>query len=216
MKDERALDDEAGICRKFWERINKIEDISVQEGLERVSGRESVYEGSLKLLIKEIEKCGRNLYDFLGAGDMNNFSIEVHRMKGSLANIGAIELSMTAKELEFAAENSDTAFCTLNLSPFLERLNSIKLRLGDAFEKKGQSYGPVKILPEMPPIFKKLLAAFGKMDFLAVQERMKDLDALEFSGALKEEIEQIKDAMMMTDYKSATEIIQKLLSTENN
>ena len=212
MRNENSLPDEDGIQIEFWNKIEQIEDISVPVGLERVSGQKGVYESSLKLLVKEIEKCDKNLRDFLAASDMHNFTVEVHSMKSSLANTGANELSVLARELEFASDRGDAAYCSKNLFPFLERLGSLNSRLAQAFAKKGESYGPIEIPPELPPVFKRLTVAFGDMDFLAVEAEIKKLDALNYRGALKEEIEVIKDAVMMTDYESAAELIRKLLN----
>jgi len=211
MENENVSVDEDEIRREFWERIEQIEDISVQVGLERVSGQRNVYESALKLLVKEIEKCNRNLTEFLAANEMQKFTIEVHGMKSSLANTGAMEISELAKQLEFAAAKEDSNFCASNLSSFLERLNRLNSHLAEAFEKKSQSFGQIRIPPELSPIFEKMIRAFEKTDFLVIGECIKSLDALDLSGLLKEEVEQIKDAVMMTDYESAMEMMQKLL-----
>ena len=203
--------DEAGVQREFWGRIEQINDISVRTGLERVSGQIGVYERTLKLTIKEIEKCDKNLNEFLASGDMRNFTVKVHSIKSSLANIGAMELSGQARELEFAAIRADAGFCALNLPPFLERLNGLNSKLTEAFTKKSQSYGPIEIPPELPRIFDKMLLAFDEMDFSAINEGIKSLDELDLKGALQEEVEQIKDAVMMMDYDSAAKVMRKLL-----
>jgi CheY-like chemotaxis protein len=69
--------------KEFWSNIEQIEGLSIQIGLERISGQRGVFKKSLKLTIDEIEKCDKNLTEFLASGDMNNFRIEVHGIKGS-------------------------------------------------------------------------------------------------------------------------------------
>jgi CheY-like chemotaxis protein len=65
----------------FWDKIDEIDGLSLQTGLDMVSGQRSVYEKSLKLLVKEIEKCIKNLNNFLVSNDLKNFAIEVHSIK---------------------------------------------------------------------------------------------------------------------------------------
>ena len=196
---------------KLWESIERIEGLSVQAGLDRVSGQREDYQTLLQMVTREIEKCDKNLQKFLAAGDMHNFRIEVHGIKGSLANIGAMELSAKALELEKASAQEDTAFCAANLPGFLEALQGFKLRITEAFAQENQNHGPIALPPEFPPVFEKLTAAFDKMDFLAVDEGIESLDTLNPEGPLKEETEKIKDAVLTMDFDGAKKVIRELL-----
>jgi len=202
--------DAASEADEFRGSIESIEGLSVQTGLERVFEWET-YVTSLRLLITEIENCSKNLKNFMAAGDMRNFSIAVHGMKGALNFAGAMELSRQAYGLEMASDKEDAAFCAANMPPFLEGLNRLGQSLAAAFEKKNQNRAPMVIPPELPPIFGKLTAALTGMDFLGIDEGTESLDALNTSGALKDEIERIKDAVLMMDYDGAKEMMQALL-----
>ncbi|MCL2084857.1 MAG: ATP-binding protein [Oscillospiraceae bacterium] len=203
-------DDAAEDENDFWSDLASIEGLSIKTGLDRVLGQRDVYEKSLKLTIKEIEKCDRNLRAFLAADDMHGFSIEVHGMKGSLANIGAEKLSAQAYDLELAADKPDAAFCAQNMPAFLEKLNALSAGLKQAFKvTDGDPIG--NIPPGLKPIFDKMSAAFDDMDFQTIDNGLGALDALNTDGALNAEIENVKDAVMMMDYDSAKEIMAKLL-----
>jgi len=84
-------------------------------------------------LTKEIEKCDRNLRDFLAVGDMRNYCIEVHSIKSALFSIGAAELGQEARELELASKRDDDAFCAKYLPPLLEGIGNLRLRLEEIF-----------------------------------------------------------------------------------
>jgi len=197
-------------ANEFRRSIEDIEGLSVQTGLERVFEWET-YETSLRLLITEIGNCDKNLNHFMAAGDMRNFSIAVHGMKGALNFVGAMELSRQAYDLEMASDKEDAVFCAAHLPPFLEGLGRLGTSLAAAFEKKNQNRAPIVIPPELPPIFERLTTALTEMDFLAIDEGMERLDALNPGGTLKDEIERLKDAVLMMDYDGAKEIMQKLL-----
>jgi signal transduction histidine kinase/CheY-like chemotaxis protein/HPt (histidine-containing phosphotransfer) domain-containing protein len=195
---------------EFRRSIEQIEGLSVKTGLERNSGWDS-YKTSLRLMLKEIETCDMKLKDFLESGDLRNFSITVHGMKSALAFIGATELSGLAYDLELASDREDADFCASNLPPFLKRLTTLGRSLAEAFSLDNLNQGPIEIPPVLPMIFERLAAAFDETDFLGIDEGIESLDALNPAGSLRDEIERIKDAVLMMDYESAREIMRKLL-----
>ena len=195
---------------EFWDRIEQIKEISISEGLGRVDRQWGVYEKSLKLMIREINKSEKNLPVFLSADDMENFRIEVHGIKGALANIGAMKLSAKAYDFEMASDKMDSVFCVLNLPDFLKDLNGLNKQLKEAFALLKQKEGSAKIPPELPYIFQRMTGAFDEVDLMVIDKEMENLNALNLGGALKEEIEWIKDMVMMMDYDGAVERMNKL------
>jgi len=195
---------------EFWRKIEQVEGLSLAIGLDRVDGQRDVFEKTLKLMAKEIEKCDRNLNEFLAAGDMRSFCVEVHSIKSSLASIGVMELSRRARELEKASDRGDAAFCASHLPHLLEGLGALLLRLKEAFSDSGRGSGAIEIPPELPPIFEQLTDAFREIDIVAIDEGMERLTTLSLTGALGDEIEQFTDAVLMMDYDSAMDIMQRL------
>ena len=84
-------------------------------------------------------------------------------------------------------------------------------RLAAAFAKESENHAPIEIPPQLPPLCEKLLAAFEKFDFAAINEAAEGLDALKPAGALKDEIDKIKEAVMVMDGEGARKVIQGLL-----
>ena len=198
----------------FWKSIESIKELSVDTGLGWVSGNKEIYEKSLSLITMEIVKCRKNLIRFLELGDMHGFNIEAHSIKGSLLNIGAKELSSQALELELAAEKEDKDFCLQNLSPFLEDLETFNIKLKEAFMQKidnSEDTGELVIPDGLETILNKLLDALKESNYVKIDNAKEKLDALNTKGALKQEIEKIKDAVLVMDTNAVEEIIQKLL-----
>jgi HPt (histidine-containing phosphotransfer) domain-containing protein len=191
---------------EFWEKLAHIEGLDLLTGLDRVDDQKDVYEDSLKLIINEIEKCEKNLSEFLSANNMLQFSIAAHGMKGSLANIGAMELSKEASELEKASDKMDNNFCTENLPSFLTDLSELCENLNEAFSFI-QNNGPIEIPEELALIYKQMLKDFGDCNLQRIEKELEAINELHLSGALKEEIEKIKDAVMLMDYDSAAELM---------
>jgi len=163
-------------------------------------------------VIFEIEKCDRNLKEFLAAGDMRNFCIEVHSIKSSMASIGASELENIAHELETASKQGDEARCAANTPQLLSGLDALRLRLKEVFSEINRGDDAIVLPPELPPIFENLADALREMDIVAIDENMERLGALTLTGALGDEIEQITDATIMMDFDYAIEVIEKLTS----
>jgi len=203
-------DDEAH--RKFWVKIEQIEALDLATGLNRVYNQRGVYEKTLRLMVREIEKSNRNLVAFLSTSDMENFCIEVHGIKSVLANAGATGLSKKAYALERASDQKDIGFCTSNLSGFLEGLNNLYLGLTEAFTILRQGDDLITIPSELRGIFEKLIYALDKKDWALIDREIENLNALNLKGWLKEETEQIEDAVLMMDYAEAIEHIEQLLS----
>ncbi|MDR2035900.1 MAG: response regulator [Coriobacteriales bacterium] len=197
--------------RRFWESIDKIEALCVPTGLSRVGNERDVYERSLRLMGKEIERSCRTLNELLSNIDMDSFRIEIHGLKGSLANVGAKELSAKAYDLEVHSVKNDVEYCVTSLPLFLEELNALGLALQEAFASMNTDYSAIKIPRELAQVFERMIHAFGEMDLILIEKELRNLDALRYDNALKEEIEQIKDMVLVMDYDGATSHIDELL-----
>ena len=206
-----AIEDETFL--EFWEMVGQIQGLSLLTGLDRVDGQRDVYEKTLRLLMQEIEKSDNNLQAYLLAGDLENFRTEVHGIKGALANVGAMPLSLRAYDLEMAADRLDAAFCAENLPGLLTELGQLNEELNQAFAVVSQVGGPIVIPPELPSIFERMTGAFAEIDLVSIDGEIEKLNALNLTGALKEAIERIKDAVMMMDYDGANELIKQLLKS---
>jgi len=199
-------------AEKFLAEVGNIEEISLQIGMERVSDQKNVYIDTLKLSIKEMEKCIRNLNNFLAAEDMKNFTIEAHSMKSTLANLGAMELAANSHELEIASAQMDIRFCASNLQSFSDKLFTLSKKIAKAFAELNQNNDPISVSSELLNILGKMKEAIISMDYEEINNRLKNLEALGPDGIPKNEIEEIKDAVMVMDYDEALKMIQKVLN----
>jgi PAS domain S-box-containing protein len=200
--------------KEFWKRIIPIEELSVSTCLNKLGGQRNLYKTMLRLMIQEIEECQKKLTNLLLTNNMNNFRIEIHAMKGALATIGAPGLSEKAFELERASANMNADFCASNLPPFLEKLHNFKLNLKEAFSTLKQRSDSIEIPPELPHIFERMISAFEETDLFNIDKEMENLNALNLKGTLKDEVEQIKDMVIIMDYINAKERILELLSSQ--
>jgi len=197
--------------RDFWNKVNGIEGLSCKIGLERVSGQIEIYKDTLKLFAKETQKCTGALNEFLSANDLYNFTIYAHSMKSSLANVGAMELSAKAHELESAASNGNVDFCAMRLGPFLEALNELSEKIKEAFSDMHQDSSPLVISGELVTILTKTRDSLNEKNFIEINNDLKKLEMQKLEGYLKDKIEEIMDAVIIMNYENALNEIQKLI-----
>ena len=203
---ERSAEEE-----EFIEGIKKISWLSAETALERVSGQIDVYEKALKILVREIDKTQIKLKGFLAAGDMHNFTIEVHSMKSSLANVGAMELSEKAYGLEIAAMQNDSSFCTMNLNAFLEALCDLASSVDALFSDQPQRSGVINVPPELVVVLGNLHEALMETEYEKINRFLQELETFDLCGELKDKVEDIKDAVMIMDYENAKDLISGLI-----
>jgi CheY-like chemotaxis protein/HPt (histidine-containing phosphotransfer) domain-containing protein len=196
----------------FWDKIGKIEGLSCNIGLERVSGQAEIYKDTLKLFVKETRKYITVLNELLAANDLHNFTIKAHSIKSSLANVGAMNLSAKAYELESAASRKNIDFCTSHLRPFSEELDYLGIKIAEAFSGLRQENGPSVISPELELILTGMKDSLREKKFIEINDDLRKLEMQKLGGSLKDKIEEIMDAIIIMDYENALDEIQKLIN----
>ena len=196
--------------QEFWDKIKSVTGLVIDIGLDRVSGNYGIYRNTLETSLNEIEKSIIRLNGYSLDADLEPYRIEVHGLKGSLSNIGATLLAQKARHLEHAANGRDIEFCTSNTQVFIDELASFGKELNDAFEllRKKQVF---ELPPELSPILSRLTEGMYKEDFSSLFDEIEELNKLEFSDVLHEEIENLKNAIMIMDYDFAAKIIERLI-----
>ena len=200
--------------RLFWGKINQIQSFSVSTALDRVYGRRDLLKEVLRLVIKEIDKSEKNLVMFIKNYDMKKFQIEVHGIRGSLSNIGAMELASEAYELESASGKEDHAFCVNNLQPFLDKIIRLSFDLREAFSDADINDGSLSIPPDLKSALERLKTAIDAMDIELIDIEIDKLDKINLDGAFRAEITDIKDTVSMMDYVIASEQIMNFLACQ--
>jgi signal transduction histidine kinase/DNA-binding LacI/PurR family transcriptional regulator/CheY-like chemotaxis protein/HPt (histidine-containing phosphotransfer) domain-containing protein len=196
----------------FWDKTGKIEGLSCNIGLERVSGQAEIYKDTLKLFVKETRKYITVLNELLGANDLHNFTIQAHSIKSSLANVGAMNLSAKAYELESAASRKNIDFCMSHLRPFSEELDDLSVKITEAFSEFRQENGSSVISPELEMILAGMKDSLREKKFIEINDDLRKLEMQKLDGSLKDKIEEIMDAIIIMDYENALDEIQKLIN----
>jgi len=121
------------INESFFDDVDKIDEINIEDGLKQSSGNKDIYRNLLEMFYKSIISECNSMQDSLDAKDLKNFMITVHALKSILAMIGAMPLSKAAGKLESASKDNKIDYCSKNFSDFKDRLISLHKQLSGIF-----------------------------------------------------------------------------------
>lgn len=96
-------------------------EINVTQGKENCGGSEDIYKEILQMIVTESPAQLEQVKQLHDNDDRNNFTIQIHSLKGQLLNIGYETLGEEAKKLEQASRNDNIAYINANLASFMEQ-----------------------------------------------------------------------------------------------
>ena len=175
-----------------------------------------VYIDILKLAGKGASDKVKEIAGYKASGDINNYIIQVHALKSSLANVGADALSAKAKTLEFAGKDGNIALIEADTESFLEQYEAFMkcvMNALDAIEDGGvqQSVGGKSIsLDDWQANIDKLVYYIDELEDEFASEIITKLFAYDISDASRDGLKSIQDALMNYDMEIARETAESI------
>ncbi|MCD8351044.1 MAG: ATP-binding protein [Planctomycetaceae bacterium] len=117
-------------------RARDISGLDVDEGLARVGNDADLYSEVLSALGEMRQTTPAKLENLLADGNLAAFRVEIHAVKGALANIGATILADAAASLEAAAATGDEERCRYEVPGFIQAFDSLTSRIAALFENR--------------------------------------------------------------------------------
>jgi len=99
------------------------------DAVDSLDGNEKIYFAVLQTFSRELQNKLGLVQRLYKTARIKDFTTEVHGMKSALANIGARELSLLARNLEIASREGDVSYCEKNVDGFLESLTEMGTEL---------------------------------------------------------------------------------------
>jgi signal transduction histidine kinase/HPt (histidine-containing phosphotransfer) domain-containing protein len=147
------------------------------------------------------------------------FTTQVHALKSVAASIGAAELAAEAAALEAAGKAGDMAAIQAALPEFYARLK----RTADAIEAALDASGVMEaenqsahqpLAAEFRRQFETLQHALEHKDLVVVDRLLAKLETTETDAETRKTIEQISNAVLMTEFETALTITSAFLKKE--
>lgn len=200
----------------------KAQGLDVHKGVAYCGGEESYLE-ILQSFCSEYEETIQTIQKLFEEGDWKNYIIEVHGAKSAMGSIGAEEISLLAKQLEFAGKEDRLDYIYSNHEEFLKRFRDFFLSLQeiddlfcgcmeeDDMQEETDCSGLRSLTPEeFGQTQEALERAAYALDERRLMELLNDLKQCEYQGIPCDTV--VMKAMKKVegfDYLSAVEMIQK-------
>lgn len=162
--------------KSFAEEFDDVPELDVRRGLMQIGGDVEAYRKTLGILSRSLPSSCANLDSFSQSGDMKALATEAHGLKGSLANLGASELSEKAAALERAGKSGDLGYCTSEaqvlsslLTVFNEKLKKIRASTED-YDIDGAN----AVITEMRGLLTKVSERLDEFDYEGALELLPD------------------------------------------
>jgi PAS domain S-box-containing protein len=128
------------------------DDLETAAALRGIGGSQEIYLNILRVFSRTLPARLELLEKYRGGSEWEAFRIELHGLKSALANLGARRLSLHAKTLELAAEESDGVSIALRFPEFTVQVSQLAEKIaqildgGDAESPKEAEVGDAEAL----------------------------------------------------------------------
>ncbi|MDE7326786.1 MAG: PocR ligand-binding domain-containing protein [Lachnospiraceae bacterium] len=192
-----------------------ISGLDVQYALKMLSS-EALFWKVLKVFYRSIDRKVKLIKELEEEKNWTDYTIEVHALKNAARQIGALQLSDMAADLEKAGNARDTAIIHAKTDEMLLLYSSYQQVL-DPFcaekeeDESGKKAIPVQILSDC---FEKLKEAVDDLDMDRMEEVVKVMGQYHYEGRNQELFDRLKDAVEEIDVDACVEIMKNWSDTD--
>jgi HPt (histidine-containing phosphotransfer) domain-containing protein len=186
--------------------LKEIEGINFRAGLLNAGENPNVYRDILIEFCRDGKLKIPQILGSLENGDIKNYTILVHALKGTCRTTGALQTAHLAAKLESAARKGDTAFMLDNTAPFIENLDTLLHNIQQALllEQHDTVHESIDIRVFEFDVLKK---ALQDMDIQTVNFLLQKYASMHLNREQKELIAEIERCITAFEYEEAIEKI---------
>ncbi|MCM1144929.1 MAG: PocR ligand-binding domain-containing protein [Blautia sp.] len=194
------------------ENVKSIEvgDLDVTFAL-KFLGNEELFWTVLKTYYRSIGKKAKLIKSLEEEEDWTGYTIEVHALKSSSKQVGAISLSDKAAALEKAGNARDLTFIRKNtdemIAQYLEYVDVLKPFFEEESEEESEKEEIT--VPDLLKYFTQMRIALEDLDMDEIEEIVQEMDQYAYKKDQKELFEGLKEAVEEFDVDGCETILQK-------
>ena len=199
---------EAGAGSEKRDTELAIEGLDVQEAM-RLLGNEKLFWAVLKEYYRVIEKKYNLIRNYEQKEQWREYTTEVHALKSSSRQIGALELASLAECMEAAGNAGQAALIHKTTPALLDQYIRYQKLLAPYFEEKAVSEsGGRADWTQLAEYFGELQEAMDNLDMDAMEEVVGRMGRHSYSGVQGEYFEKLKDAVDDIDTEACEKILR--------
>lgn len=192
-----------------------IDGVDTIVGAKQANGNITLYKEVLAMYHKETSRLRKDIKELIDK-DMGLFIINIHSIKGSSRNIGALELAELAEELELAARTEDIGYIRRRIDKCIEVIDMVL----EGIDKYLQSLNKIersvhkKVKHSLNmEVLQALLEGFDNFDLEAIEEQIKELKQYTYSQEVEKFIETLVQCAENLDYEIGSKEVKEYLSS---
>lgn len=189
----------------------EIKGLDVQAALKLLGG-EKLFWSVLKEYYRIIDKKYALVQECLQKEDWKRYTIEVHALKSSSRQIGAMELASMAERMETAGNTGEIELIKEVTPGMLEKYIQYKEILAPYFKEEDMAQGELREnvnTKELSEFFAKMKDAMDNLDMDAMEEVINRMKHYAYNGVQSDYFEQLKNAVEDIDTEQCEEIMRK-------
>jgi len=201
---------------KTNEEINsniEIDGVDVKKGISMMGGSVKNYLQTLAVFHKDgIQKIGE-IKKCLETDNYPLYTTYVHALKSASANIGADEISETAKALEIAGNQEDMNFIGLRNAAFLAALQMLLDNISTVLSANNESKRKESVdIDALRSRLAKLKEAFNAFDLDTIDGIANDLKEFTQAAEIGDRVDKILQCVLAGNYDEAVSVIDCILA----
>ena len=186
-----------------------IDGLDTEEAL-RLLGSTELFWSVLKEYYRVIDKKYALISEYEKNEQWPEYTIEVHALKSSSRQIGAMELASVAERMEMAGKARKAELIHETTPGMLEQYFHYKQILAPYFPEEKDNSGGKKITKDqLTGFFAKMREAMENLDMDAMEETSKAMSEFSYEGKQQECFKELKTAVEDIDTEECEAILEK-------
>ena len=182
------------------------------KGAIHLIGSMRVYKDVLTQYYKNVDKKKQMIMNSFEKGDWERYTTEVHALKSSSRQIGAIDLGDLAEKLEMAGKELNLLYIRQNTTELLEMYQKLKDRLTPYFSADEATRETIVISEkQIQEILQKLISAIDDLDSTMIEDLIQVLVNASVQEPMCTWSKQMKDAAEEYDFERCGELAKQWL-----
>ncbi len=193
-----------------------IEGIDTDEALKRYSGSVEEYRELLNLYWLDGKRKLALLRTLLDKRDYKTYGIEVHGLKSASANVGAMKISESAREQEYAVDRGDETFVDSHAPRLFEAYEEQLAHIARFLEEAPAAGGGEEKAraPEKAELLEELRKALAQLENFRAKECARRIEGLlrsRLAPDTENKLKEIQEQLKLYEDEAAEELLRKLL-----
>lgn len=197
-----------------------LKHFDVEKGITNCGGQREDYEQILEVVLRHGQTRIDRLQKMIQEEDYENYTIDVHALKSTAANVGAMELSKTAYEHEMAGKEKRYEYQRENYISLINQYAQILREIAEALQKEVNI--PVIEEPkeaiqdeEVRKLLESIKHFMDEFEMDQAENLLAEMQHLSLKAEIADRVKAIYQMIQNLDIAAASETMEKLLQDIN-